>query len=402
MRRVLSVFFWVVLMAVVCPVTALADFANPKLHKQLRSILGSDDGLLIQSTSGKTYFSHNPERKFIPASTLKLFTSFFVLETLGADFRCATEVYLRGNELLLKGYGDPFFVSDEIRMLAKNVAVALRAKGIKEISVAYADDTALDAFSIPGSVNSSNPYDAQSGALVANFNTIFVERRGAGFASAEPETPLTPFAETMAKKYLAKQKDRINIAQGGRKDGVRYALELFQVMLKEAGITVHRYDLAPQRLASFKLLLSHASSKTTADNVRGLLKYSNNFIANQLLVQAGAKLHGWPASLDKGLRAMRAFYVGKGYSDLEFVEGSGLSTENRASCAMFLRLLQSPEFATYRSLLTDDKKSGSLTASMSYVGYFGSDAFCLLCNDASTPLREKRERIFDILKNNVN
>ena len=50
-----------------------------------------------------------------------------------------------------------------------------------------------------GLANSLNPYDAALGALVSNFNTVFVRVEAGGrVSSAEPKTPLTPIAERLA------------------------------------------------------------------------------------------------------------------------------------------------------------------------------------------------------------
>ena len=41
-----------------------------------------------------------------PASVMKLVTTYSALELLGPAYRWKTEVYVDGNDVVLKGYGD--------------------------------------------------------------------------------------------------------------------------------------------------------------------------------------------------------------------------------------------------------------------------------------------------------
>ena len=133
-------------------------------------------GALVEDDSGKILFSHRSETSFIPASTLKIATSACAIETLGRNFRFPTDFFLTGdNRLVVKGYGDPFLVSEEMTLIAD----ALAARGLTEVSGIILDISYFEpGIIIDGSSHTPNPYDALNGALIANFNTVNVHKTG--------------------------------------------------------------------------------------------------------------------------------------------------------------------------------------------------------------------------------
>ena len=84
-----------------------------------------------------------------PASTIKLLTTLVALDILGPAYRWKTDVYLHGEvqgdrlngDLLLKGYGDPFLVTERVWQLLRTI----RRMGIREIS----GDLLIDDSSFP-------------------------------------------------------------------------------------------------------------------------------------------------------------------------------------------------------------------------------------------------------------
>ena len=57
--------------------------------------------------TGKTIYSHNPERLMIPASIMKAFVAYAALEYLKSDFHFTTEILTDHNDLYFKFSGDP-------------------------------------------------------------------------------------------------------------------------------------------------------------------------------------------------------------------------------------------------------------------------------------------------------
>jgi len=142
-----------------------------------------------------------------------------------------------------------------------------------------------------------------------------------------------------------------------------------------------------------------------AQVISKLLEHSNNFIANQLLIAAGAKAYGPPGTLSKGVQAVSVFAndVLK-LQDIHIVEGSGISRENRISAQDLLAVLEA--FVPYYRLMPGEGKafykSGTLSGINTRAGYFENKdgktyRFVVLLN---TP-GKSADRIMNILLNNL-
>jgi serine-type D-Ala-D-Ala carboxypeptidase/endopeptidase (penicillin-binding protein 4) len=108
------------------------------------------------------------------------------------------------------------------------------------------------------------------------------------------------------------------------------------------------------------------------DIVEKLLKFSNNFIANQLLLVMGAKEFGEPATLEKGIKTLENFSnQNLNLRNIKIHEGSGLSRSNLISPTQMLNILL--KFMPYYSLLknkdNDFYKTGTLTDVRTRAGY---------------------------------
>ena len=102
------------------------------------------------------------------------------------------------------------------------------------------------------------------------------------------------------------------------------------------------------------------------------MRYSNNFMANQLLIASGAKAFGPPGNLAKGVRAARTYAADRlGLSHLRLTEGSGISRGNRLTAEQMLTVLAA--FEPHRRLLRKNGrewfKTGSLKGIRSRAGY---------------------------------
>jgi len=127
-----------------------------------------------------------------PASVMKLATTYAALELLGPAYRWKTEVYADGDNLALKGYGDPTLNLQSFWLMLR----ALRGRGLHNVR----GDIVLDRshFSpqpeTPFDDDTFRPYNVSPDALLVNFKSLrfsFVPaaERGAVNVFLEPPMP---------------------------------------------------------------------------------------------------------------------------------------------------------------------------------------------------------------------
>ena len=336
--------------------------------KDLQRLVGEKDAVLMASPHGRVLFEKNAGKKLIPASTLKLFTSLVALHYLGPEYRFATEFYLdKENNLKVKGYGDPLLLSETLR----DTAVAL-SPVLGSFNRLILDDSFFTGqLRVPGTTPSYQPYDAVNGALCVNFNTVSFKRVNRAYVSDEEQTPLLPFLE---KRIRASSLERGRIILSHREnEATLYAGHLIAYFLTQAGIPSRgEIRLGRVQQNQDRLLYTHLSPFTVKQSIEKLLEFSNNFIANQLLVACGAKAYGAPGSLDKGVMAAAAYAREVLKTDsLSLAEGSGISRRNELTAQDMLKVLNA--FEPYHRLLRQEGnefyKTGTLDGIRTRAGY---------------------------------
>lgn len=404
----LPFFILLILVLLLSPTEGLFAAGENTRHKALKKKLPRwiHSGGVAVSDGKKPLFIQG-SGKYVPASIIKLATALTAFHTLGAGFRFATEVYDDGrNNLVIRGYGDPYLVSEEWRLMAQ----ALKKKGIfnKPWNRLLLDDTAIPRdLEVDGASASLNPYDARLGALVANFNTFYVAVDAKGrVTSAEPQTPLTPFAKERGAA-LPPGKHRINLSrQPG--NSLRYTGELIAEIFTQEGAKFSKTPQRGTRPLNSTPLHTHISSRSLAEVVTGMMKFSNNFIANQIVLAIALKKHGEPAKIKNGVAEIRRFLnqqlkIKK--RDFILEEGSGLSRKNKITIKAMLKIAEA--FAPHANLLktfgkdpqAPKAKTGTLTGVYSLAGYFKSPTkenrpFIIILNQS----RNTRYRIFKELQ----
>lgn len=364
------------------------------------SLEGIDaSALLVLDANGQPLYSKHAEQMFIPASTVKLLTALIALKHWGRAHRFATEFYIdEANDILvIKGFGDPFLVSEEIDLIVEK---------IKQLDIQSFSGIQVDTSYFSESLNNTrlattnNPYDASASVLAANFNTIEVKVVNGAVTSGEVQTPITAMAKSLGKG-LANGKQRINL--GNARRGPQYFVEVLSAKLRQEDITVEQAQVIEAEFGGLTLLFTHYNSRTLDQVIAAMLKYSNNFIANQLFLMLGAEKFAAPAALDKS-RLMLKEFVDRHFQWQQYVvyDGAGLSRNNRLSARHLTEIAQ--KFTPYRDLMPSQKrairaKSGTLNGVSCYAGYVfrGGEwlTFALLINQ---PVEYRfRERLVEEL-----
>ncbi len=347
----------------------LGPLANDRLFRD--STVGMQ---IVDVATGEEVFARDADVPLIPASTMKVLTAAAALKTLGPAYRFQTGVYvdgpiesdvLRGN-LYIKGHGDPTLVVERLWKVVND----LKLEGITRIEgdVVY-DDTFFDRdFKLPGwdkkeDLEEGPSYFARSGALSLNFNTVaLVVGPGAEVGSEgvlRLETPAGSYVtlENQVTTSAATGWPRLKIERevtpvgitfrvigsvplgdGRRKfyrtveDPTAHFVAAFTDLLDSQGLRVGgKHRLAPTP-PSAKLLFT-ARSMPLAAILMDMNKFSNNFMAEQVIKVMAAEVSGAPGTTAKGVEVVREYLLSLGLPDESFtlVNGSGLSRASKMS-----------------------------------------------------------------------
>ena len=386
---------WALLLAAVCgPVAAQA--LPPAVQQALQRAGVPPEGLAVvvadAAPGGRVHVAHRGDAPMNPASVMKLVTTTAALDWLGPAYTWRTAVYTDGpvrdgvlaGSLYLRGDGDPKLVTERLWLLLRRV----QGLGIRHIG----GDIVLDrsAFVLPPHDPAAfdgeplRPYNAAPDALLVNFRTqvwTFVPDAAAGVARVLTDPPLAevtvpgtvPLADGPCGDWRAAlQADwsdarrprfagRYPLACGERgwpvahPEPERFAARAVAGMWAQlgGGLDGHvREGTVPPGLAP-RLWFE---SLPLADVVRDVNKYSNNVMAQQLLLtlaRASATDAGDPpgggsgfagaATYDAARAAVRHWWrtrLGPDVPPPQIDNGAGLSREARATALALARLLQ--------------------------------------------------------------
>lgn len=350
-------------------------------------------GLLVTDGQGSAEISRSPDKAYIPASTTKIVTAWLALSRWGELHRFKTHFYWtpQTRTLSVKGSGDPFLVSEEIKLIAYN----LRQQGIQQVDTIVLDNSLFEAkLVMPGTGRTNNPYDAVPSALSANFNTVYVKKVGGKIRSAEPQTPLTDYARKMSKRFK-KGKLRVNTGRDPR-NAERYFAEILSAFLN-----INNAKVVSGRVPSQPPFYTHTNSKNLGEMIRPMMKYSTNFIANQLVLIMSAEEYRRPAnSVDVSRYMQDKVRQHFSWKNFALKDGAGLSRANRLSPRQLIDLLE--DFRKWKHLLPEIEtnvfaKSGTLNKVSTLAGYVKAGgqykAFALMMNQSAPyKLRNKIAR----------
>ena len=324
---------------------------------------------LVVDAKGDELLAQNAERPFVPASVAKIVTAWLAMEVLGGDYRFETRFYLDDKRVLyVRGGGDPFLISEELEPLATGLVAAV---GKAAIAGVVLDGSYYPSnLRIPGIEDDGEAYDALNSALAVNFNTVAAVRSGNQVRSAEKQTPITPTAVAEFRARGPKGSGRISLSQDPAAS-LRYAGELIAAFIERAGGSVKgkiSTGTAPDGLPPVYV----HQSRPLSEILVGLLLASNNYIANQVFLEVGARRLGGPVSLEKSLKVANDMLAANGLAEaIHLEEGSGISRSNRFTARGLAKVLAL--FAPHADLLHGHDggmdKTGTMEGVRTLAGY---------------------------------
>ncbi|GGC48156.1 D-alanyl-D-alanine carboxypeptidase/D-alanyl-D-alanine-endopeptidase [Chelatococcus reniformis] len=326
--------------------------------------------VLMVDAAGNELVAQNADAPFVPASVTKIVTAWLAMEVLGGDYRFQTRFYLDDKRVLhVRGGGDPFLISEELALLATGLVAAIGTEPITGI--------VLDAsyypskLAIPGIEDTEEAYDALNGALAVNFNTVHAVRKGGKVRSAETQTPITPLAIAEFRARGPKGSGRISLSKDPAVS-LRYAGELIAAFIERAGGRVTGGISIGPVPEGREPVYVHRQSRPLSEILVALLRGSNNYVANQVFLEIGARRLGGPVSLDKSLQVAGAMLAANALADsIHLEEGSGISRGNRFTTRGLAEVLAL--FAPHADLLRGHdggaNKTGTMEGVRTLAGY---------------------------------
>lgn len=369
------------------PAIAQSQFSTTQRFLKQKGINSQTTAVYaVWADTGEPVAAYQEKMPLLPASSLKILTAYCALKKLGPTYTFQTDYLSDGplqngsiQNLWVKGEGDPSLVIEKLWADVQD----LKKLGLKKIGGnIYVDASYFDARDYPGrQENNKRAYNAPTSALSLNYNTIVV--------NPQPK----PIYRSVKEADL-------------------FFGNALKELLKESGIPV--IGEVRRGRADGKQLLYNAQSKPLYAIVQDMNKFSNNFIAEQIVKHIGAKTAGAPGTTAKGMAVIRECLqeIGGGKERGTFIEnGSGLSYKNKISAQDLVKVLLAashdfkiqPEFISSLSVAGLDgtmrkrrvpkellgevrAKTGSLDGATSIAGF--------------VPSQEGRPIAFSILMNN--
>jgi D-alanyl-D-alanine carboxypeptidase len=260
--------------------------------------------ILIEDHDGRVLYALNPDKLTIPASNRKLFASAAIASCLGVDTTLSTEIWRDGEDLVIRGDGDPSLGSwrwerqEDFDLLAQD----LRARGITTVRDVISDVSLFDRVTIPGGWKHGNlgsDYAAPVDALAWGENEIPVNR-------SVPDAAL--HAATTLREALVLR--GVNVTGGVRVNVEKRAWQ--------------------ERLTALP-------SPFVGELLRTVLKNSHNLYTEMLLKRMGG------GTYENAFAIERAFLLSEVQLDdgtFRFVDGSGLAPDDHLTPRAAIRLLR--------------------------------------------------------------
>lgn len=337
--------------------TAHSETRVERIAKEVEQKGNLRIGLILRDlNSWKTLASYRENEFFMPASVQKLITTRASLWKLGTEYNFQTHFYFKDGTLAVKGGGDPGLTIDSLWMAAR----ALRLRGVVGVRRILLDDSRWSETSGP---SGERAYEAGSSALSFNFNSLGIVgcpfKQGvsvkldpleAGY-NVVNQVRLQPGSikdmqiqqtgtEIRVAGNLGRNADCQTVYRSSP-ETARYLGKTLAAYLRQLGIAENpKIEMTSVSDQSMPLIYTHLS-RPLAELTRDMDRWSNNFMAEQLVFALGCSDGSENCSKAKGLAEIEHYLssleIGK--DDHQIVDGSGLSRENRMSPKLLSEVL---------------------------------------------------------------
>ena len=380
--------------------------------KKDKDMAGASIGFCVLETkTGSLVSEYNAHTALVPASTLKIMTTYAALSTLGLHFRYETKLYYSGSfdattgiidgDLIILGCGDPTLQSEHFSKDNMSVtdkwAKQLKEKGVKEIKGKIIGDASYQEKSIPDTwiwADISNYYGAVPNGLAFADNKFTMT-----FSTKEPNTEATllgyspvyltrslsiktdviakgtedkaivygdPFSFDKEVKGTLPTNKKTYTIEAALPDPALLCAETFYKSLNSFGIKCDSKNITSNyayretgdtRTFLFSHFSPHLENIVAQTNLK-----SNNLFCESLLRTLGK------GDSNKGLELVKKYWETRGMAvdELYMVDGSGLSRSNTITAALLAASLckiygDGEIYKAFNASLPIAGKSGSMS-----------------------------------------
>lgn len=322
-------------------------------------LAGAIWGIDVIDDSGRTICARHETTLLTPASNRKLFAAATVASCEGLDRRIATELWRDGDDLIIRGGGDPSlggrWAFDRDAVFAPFVA-ALQQKGIAEVRDVIADVSLFDRVTIPSTWkvgNLGSDYAVPTDALAYNENVVGIvaDHCAAPVVATDPSfVPAAanvvcggaePSVRSDATNAIAMTGSMPEHFQtlAGISDPALYAAQALRDALQHAGIRVTGKTTVNTMPRNWQERIAIIESPPLWQLLSVVLKPSQNLYAEMLFKGLSAQ----PASYEASEEIERRFLtteVGVPNGDFRFVDGCGLSPDDLVTPRAIVTILR--------------------------------------------------------------
>lgn len=350
------------------------SISNSQLKNKINAIIkkanhNASAGVIIKNIqTGAVLYQKNPDRYFIPASTIKLFTAVTALKTLGESYKFHTQILKRGNNIYVKFSGDPTLTKDDL----KNMLAQLKQQGINTIKGnLYIDDTIYDQRVYgPGWMWDELPLCYASPVHAINIDENCFQFQIIPDETAGKKTTLKYIPDknlikidnkiitkngTEERCYFDMEVNKYNqyfLTGSMKKNTAPYGVDAAVKNIRLYGKNLIKNLLQQTQInlkGTFGFATTPKNSKVLVDHtseplpvlLKQMLKKSDNNIADSLYKQVAYKYYKKPATWIRGTKATKEILSKLGI-DTHFgkiVDGSGLSRYDLVSPQQLSELL---------------------------------------------------------------
>lgn len=280
----------------------------------------SSSVVVIDLETGAWIENYNSNLSLLPASVMKAVTIGSLINETGIDYVYETKVYLQGEQqdstyvgnLIIESCGDPSLNSIYEPLTADFVAecvAGIKLKGIKKFKgeVKFVNEV----FGGPSVPPSWDPADLKYGYGAGCFDFNF--ENNSYFKGNQ--------------SYSIKKPSKLFV-------------DRFVSLLSTIGIDFEEVK-SPKLPKKRELLVNHRSA-TIDDIMRSCMMRSDNLFAEALLKTYALVVTNSKGTTEEGAKKEKAYWESKGLktTGCKFVDGSGLSRQNRLTASFLASLLQ--------------------------------------------------------------